>query len=59
MSDLQDVIAANAVRAYNEGVLRGEAEEKQRIIKIIEEEGGAHPVGWNYTDWIIALIKGE
>lgn len=36
MSDLQDVIAANAVKAYNEGFARGAASERKRIIKSLE-----------------------
>ena len=36
MSDLQDLIATNAVRAYNQGVERGAAEERDRIIKLLE-----------------------
>ena len=33
--------------------------EQERIINLLEEERGACPVGWDYTDWLIALIKGE
>ena len=35
MSDLQDLIAKNAVMAYNQGFERGEASERERIIKIL------------------------
>ena len=35
MSDLQDVIATNAIRAYNQGLERGEAFERERIIKLL------------------------
>jgi hypothetical protein len=38
MSDLQDVIATNAIRAYNAGLERGEAFERQRIISLLEEK---------------------
>ncbi len=31
MSDLQDLIATNAVKAYNQGFERGEALERERI----------------------------
>ena len=34
MSDLQDLIATNAVRAYNEGFERGATEERERIISM-------------------------
>lgn len=37
MSDLQDLIATNAVRAYNEGFERGATEERDRIITLIRE----------------------
>ena len=37
MSDLQDVIAANAVKAYNEGFTRGEASERERIIGLLDQ----------------------
>lgn len=37
MSDLQDLIARNAVMAYNQGVERGATEERERIIAIIRE----------------------
>lgn len=33
MSDLQDLIAKNAVMAYNQGFERGEASERERISK--------------------------
>jgi hypothetical protein len=36
MSDLQDVIAANAIRAYNEGLDRGAAHERERIIELLD-----------------------
>lgn len=35
MSDLQDLIARNAVMAYNQGVERGAAEERDRIIELL------------------------
>lgn len=38
MSDLQDLIATNAVRAYNEGFERGESSERERISKAWEVE---------------------
>lgn len=38
MSDLQDLIATNAVRAYNEGFERGEASEQERIIKLLQRK---------------------
>ena len=36
MSDLQDLIATNAVRAYNQGVERGATEERERIIALLD-----------------------
>jgi hypothetical protein len=38
---------------------QGEARERERIINILQEEKGAVPAGWDYLDWIIALIKDE
>lgn len=38
-------------------IAQGEKQAIERIINIIREESGAHPVGWNYDDWIIALIE--
>ncbi len=35
MSDLQDLIARNAVMAYNQGVERGATEERERIIELL------------------------
>ena len=57
MSDLQDVIATNAIRAYNEGFARGITNERDRIIKLIEIA-----IVQNGKDsWLdaIELIKGE
>jgi hypothetical protein len=36
VSDLNDLIASNAVRAYNEGLQRGEAFERDRIIELLQ-----------------------
>lgn len=63
MSDLQDVIAANAVRAYNEGVMRGAAEEQRRVVqllesKVCENENCYHEPCWFNLEAIV-LIKGE
>ena len=38
MSDLQDLIATNAVRAYNEGLERGVASERERIIELLDNQ---------------------
>ena len=69
MSDLQDLIATNAVRAYNEGFERGAVEERERIIKLLEEH--THSDATEYlidcdlceryygVGLAIALIKGE
>jgi hypothetical protein len=35
MNDLQDLIATNAIRAYNEGFERGVAAEQERIIELL------------------------
>lgn len=64
MSDLQDLIATNAVRAYNEGFERGATEERERIIKLLEEAREAQPCGCDDCGdhvWgkAIELIKGD
>jgi hypothetical protein len=38
MSDLNDLIARNAVMAYNEGLERGASMEMDRIISLIESK---------------------
>ena len=49
MSDLQDLIHANATKAYNEGVER----ERERIIKLLEDTDSV------CSYWAIELIKRE
>lgn len=53
MSDLQDLIATNAVRAYNEGFERGVASEQERIVQILED---LHP-DRAVTRILVAIIK--
>lgn len=36
MSDLNDLIAKNAVMAYNQGVERGVASERERIMELLK-----------------------
>ena len=36
MSDLQEVIATNALRAYNEGFARGIVAERERVIELLK-----------------------
>ena len=38
MSDLQDVIATNAIRAYNEGFARGIVSERERVIELLDKQ---------------------
>ena len=38
MSDLNDLIATNAINAYNSGVQAGAAQERERIIKLLESK---------------------
>ena len=65
MSDLQDLIARNAVMAYNQGVERGATEERERIIKLLEVEAhnydndGIPFSGAPIRYCIQLLIKGE
>ena len=61
MSDLQDIIAANAVRAYNEGFARGEASERERILEGVEQWRKDLLTG-NRTSVVqdlISLIRGD
>lgn len=44
---------------WGHGYTAGKKAEQERIIALLNEERGAHPAGWDYTDWLIALIKGE
>lgn len=55
MSDLQDLIATNAVRAYNQGFERGVASEQDRVVQILED---LHP-DTAVTRILVAIIKGE
>jgi hypothetical protein len=67
MSDLQDLIATNAVRAYNQGVERGAAEERERIVKLLWRNSSHYGCDWTCIAecdsptfvQLIALIKGE
>lgn len=36
MSDLQDVIARNAVHAFNSGILAGRRAERERVFRILD-----------------------
>jgi hypothetical protein len=73
MSDLQDVIATNAIRAYNEGFARGIVSERERVIELLEPftehidfcyingELACYPDDCSCYDYehAIRLIKGE
>ena len=37
MSDLNDLIARNAIMSFNEGLETGARQERERIIKLLEE----------------------
>jgi hypothetical protein len=37
MSDMQDLIARNAIMAYNEGLERGAIQEQEYIVKLLEQ----------------------
>ena len=61
MNDLQELIAKNAVMAYNQGFERGEASERERILEAVEQwrkdllSGNRTSV----VEYLISLIKGE
>jgi hypothetical protein len=56
MSDLQDLIAKNAVIAYNQGFERGEASERERIMKVLEE---IKVINADQKYFVTQAIKGE
>jgi hypothetical protein len=37
MSDLQDIIATNTIRAFNQGFDQGGREERRRIVELLTE----------------------
>jgi hypothetical protein len=65
MSDLNELIATNASRAYHEGLDRGAAYERERIVEILDSldigfssyEDRGYIVG-DALD-LIAIIRGE
>lgn len=63
MSDLQEVIAANAVKAYNEGFGRGVVSERERIIELLEKQAGNITVEELHNRFglyaAVGLIKGD
>lgn len=69
MSDLQDVIAANAVKAYNEGFSRGTIAERERVVELLKLNqidtsksvmSEATQVLWHEIRLLLAeLIEGE
>ena len=56
MSDLNDLIASNAVRAYNEGLERGEAFERQRIVKLVND---SKVINTDQKFFLLQAIKGD
>ena len=69
MSDLQDVIAANAVKAYNEGFSRGTIAERDRVVALLKlnqidtsksNMSVSTQIIWSELRLLLAeLIKGE
>ena len=60
MSDLNDLIATNAINAFNSGLQTGIAQERERIIKLLEKENLRGE--WDdqkFKHYLIELIKGE
>lgn len=51
---MDNLVGAERVREFYRK--QGELREQDRIINLLKEENGAAPVGWDFTDWIIALI---
>lgn len=65
MSDLQDLIATNAVKAYNQGFERGEMSERERIIELAKNRiCFDHAIGCDHSSCyalceLIEVFKGE
>jgi hypothetical protein len=64
MSDLQDIIATNSIRAYNQGFDQGGREERARIVELLTEIRNTwqKPAVFNYPkelDNLIAVIAEE
>lgn len=64
MSDLQDIIVTSSVKAFNSGLAHGVIQERERIIKLLEEAREAQPCGCDDCGdhvWgkAIELIKGD
>ena len=65
MSDLQDIIVTSSVKAFNSGLAHGVIQERERIIKLLEEY--LHKLLHNHGlviipeqfESLISLIKGE
>ena len=67
MSDLNDLIATNAINSFNSGYLQGQVDEYRRITNLIKQMG-SHANKNNDTNsqklavicnHLIALIEGE
>ena len=67
MSDLNDLIATNAINSFNSGYLQGQVDEYRRITNLIEQIG-SHAKKNNdansqklavVCDHLIALLNGE
>lgn len=64
MSDLQDIIATNTVRAFNQGYDQGGREERRRIVELLTEirDTWQKPAVFNYPkelDNLIVVIAEE
>lgn len=59
MSDLQDIIATNAIQSFNQGVATGERVERERIIKLLEGQFASSYWSDLSPEYLLELIKGE
>lgn len=59
---LQEIIASNSVRAFNNGVEHGAIQERERLISLLESQIGAYEDGAVTMDdgllCAIALLRG-
>ena len=58
MSDLNDLIATNAINSFNSGLQTGIAQERHRIVELLEKAMGSHNHAEKLTV-LLADLKGK
>ena len=67
MSDLQDIIVSSSVKAFNSGLAHGVIQERERIVKLLEDNASHYGCAYDCPQpcdapafhKFLALIKGE